>query len=58
MLIHSKDKQFITGRAYPKLVLLKTSVHADGLHLDKEGMDTLVLPINPMIEKSQLIDIV
>jgi len=45
---------FLSQRQFPKMALIRTSIHGDELHLDAPDMPTLKLPKNPTVEKKKI----
>ena len=46
----TKDGEFQNMKNISRLILIKSSIKDDTLRLDSEGMESLLLPLNPIAQ--------
>ena len=51
MITKEEDGEFQNTKQIPQIILIKASSKDDTLCLDAEGMETLLLPLNPAIQQ-------
>ena len=53
----TKDGNFLTMKDAPRLTLIKSKLQDNALCLDSDGMETLMLPLDPIIQPERVITV-